>query len=217
MSAPFSLPLVCAAVVLALVQFRALRPRPAPPAAAITSPAKASRKGVVTLRAWSAASGLVQEMVDMFEDGSVAQMTLRIPHPYTAQDARWWLEQGASAPLADGSAGSWAIFENDLLVGGIGLEHVGAPCKEHCRTLGYYISPAARGRGVATRALGALLAKLAESPSQPVRRIEACIFAGNNRSGRVLEKCGFVNEGRAKAYYLKEGQHKDAVFYAKLL
>jgi len=142
------------------------------------------------------------------------ETTLRIPANYTEQDAAWWLNIGCGVSEPDFSQGSWAIFEGSQFVGGISLEAVPGPGREHVRGLGYYIAPDARGRGAATRAVALLLASITNAQ---VQRIEASIFAGNMKSGRVLEKSGFTCEGRAKSYYTKDGHLRDAIFYAKIV
>jgi [ribosomal protein S5]-alanine N-acetyltransferase len=47
-------------------------------------------------------------------------------------------------------------------------------------------------------------------------RIYAEPFASNTASIRVLEKCGFICEGRLRANVLKDGKILDAFLYAKL-
>jgi Acetyltransferases, including N-acetylases of ribosomal proteins len=48
-----------------------------------------------------------------------------------------------------------------------------------------------------------------------LRRIYAEPFANNRASARVLEKAGFVFEGRLKNYVLKDGQLLDSLLYAR--
>lgn len=49
-----------------------------------------------------------------------------------------------------------------------------------------------------------------------LHRIEANIMPGNIRSIRVVEKCGFVNEGLSKQYLKINGVWEDHVHYVKL-
>ena len=44
-------------------------------------------------------------------------------------------------------------------------------------------------------------------------KITAHVFARNAASARVLEKCGFQQEGYLKKHYLKDGQFLDARLY----
>ncbi|MBY0524416.1 MAG: GNAT family N-acetyltransferase [Gemmataceae bacterium] len=45
-------------------------------------------------------------------------------------------------------------------------------------------------------------------------KITAHVFATNPASARVLQKCGFVQEGYLKKHYLKDGQYPDARLFA---
>ncbi len=49
-----------------------------------------------------------------------------------------------------------------------------------------------------------------------IHRIEATIFDWNEPSGRVLQKCGFKNEGRLEKCYFKRGRYVDGLMYAKV-
>jgi len=48
-----------------------------------------------------------------------------------------------------------------------------------------------------------------------LRRIAAEVFINNPASARVLEKAGFVLEGRLKNYVIKDGELLDSLLYAK--
>ena len=47
------------------------------------------------------------------------------------------------------------------------------------------------------------------------RRISAEVFANNPASARVLEKAGFIFEGRLKNNVMKDGQVLDSLLYAR--
>ena len=49
----------------------------------------------------------------------------------------------------------------------------------------------------------------------PVHRIYAEPYANNSASLRVLEKAGFVLEGRLKKNVIKDGQILDSLLFAK--
>jgi len=190
-----------AASLVMLVAYRA-RKRPllagasAAPAGGLSSPAHA-RKLPISLVPWSAVRNrgvTPASIARLFVDGSVAKFTLRIPHPYTLDDAEWWLAN-AGAVAEDFSSGNWAIFEvcaaghvraltprtcactqGDQLVGGISLEPVSQDAaRAHVRGIGYYVAPEARGRGIASRAVSTLLSNVV---NPAVTRVEANVFAG---------------------------------------
>jgi RimJ/RimL family protein N-acetyltransferase len=49
----------------------------------------------------------------------------------------------------------------------------------------------------------------------PLRRISAEVFANNPASARVLEKAGFIFEGRLKNNVVKDGKVLDSLLYAR--
>ena len=58
-------------------------------------------------------------------------------------------------------------------------------------------------------------------PSSPFNefelvRIQAAIFDKNDRSVKVLEKCGFKLEGTMKSYFLKNNHVFDGKLYARI-
>ncbi|MEU6772979.1 GNAT family N-acetyltransferase [Streptomyces sp. NPDC046759] len=73
------------------------------------------------------------------------------------------------------------------------------------REVTYWVDRAYWGRGVATAALRALLAEVAERP------LYARAAADNGASLRVLEKCGFRETARARGYATGRGREIDEV------
>ena len=72
------------------------------------------------------------------------------PHPYTAADAKAWIEiASAQDPITD-----LAITVEDQVVGGIGIKPNG-DVHRFSVEVGYWLAPSHRGRGIATSALGA--------------------------------------------------------------
>ena len=47
-------------------------------------------------------------------------------------------------------------------------------------------------------------------------RIQATVIIDNERSIKVLERCGFKREGLLKQYEVVEGEHKDYYMYARV-
>jgi RimJ/RimL family protein N-acetyltransferase len=79
--------------------------------------------------------------------------------------------------------------------------------------IGYWLFARARGRGVATRAVGALLGWLF---ANGVYRVEAVVRVGNTPSERVLERSGFVREGIKRRSLLYEGARVDSTLFSRL-
>ncbi|MEH7827399.1 GNAT family N-acetyltransferase [Gemmobacter denitrificans] len=108
----------------------------------------------------------------------VSRWLSRVPHPYGLADFTAWLGR------ADQAGGRWSIVEAGVCIGAIGLE----------AELGYWLTPAAQGRGIASRAAQAVqAAHFADPAAGPV---QAGYFEGNAPSARVLAKLGFVETGR---------------------
>lgn len=105
----------------------------------------------------------------------------------------------------------WIIEENSQPVGVITF----APLKSSPQIFqgGYWLNPSAWGKGLATRALGMAADYLLLSCG--ARRIQALVEPENIASMRVLEKCGFRNEGLLRNYYpAKSGKLLDVHMYA---
>ena len=91
--------------------------------------------------------------------------------------------------LPSGEWGPWQIREraSGLLIGGAGFK--GAPDDSGMVEIGYGLAPAARGRGFATEAVGALVAHAFARGASAVR---AEVEAGHVASERVVRRAGFT-------------------------
>lgn len=142
----------------------------------------------------------------------VAATTLRIPHPYTVEDA----QQFIAASRTHAEKGVAAVFAIVLrnpaqLCGAIGLEIEPA----HRRAeLGYWIGVPHWSRGYATEAACAALHYGFETLQ--LERIFASHFRHNPASGRVLKKLGMRHEGCLRAHILKWGEFVDLEAYGLL-
>ncbi len=116
----------------------------------------------------------------------------RAPWPYTLGDAQAFLSLGCGP--TDIRLLICAI-ENGAsrIVGGMGVGPVG----EEPHELGYWITPAAWGRGYATEA-GEMVIRIARMLRVP--RLAARHAIDNPASGRVLRKLGFRATGRMTTY-----------------
>ena len=81
--------------------------------------------------------------------------------------------------------------------------------------LGYEMHGDYAGRGYITEALGALVSDIAFGPLG-LHRVEANVMPRNNRSIRVLEKLGFIQEGLARDYLRINGRWENHIHYVKL-
>lgn len=120
---------------------------------------------------------------------AVCDKLAQVPWPYTLADAEAFLA-GAHDPKKP----AMFIFEHEAgsvrLVGGIGI-HEDA---EGNNELGYWLTPGAWGRGIATEA-GEGVVRMARE-SLRLKRLVSGHFVDNPASGRVLRKLGFRPTGR---------------------
>lgn len=75
--------------------------------------------------------------------------------------------------------------------------------------LGYHIDAAFQGKGLMSEAVAKATQYMFET--QNIHRIMANYMPSNKRSGRLLQKLGFVVEGHAKKYLLIKGQWEDHI------
>ena len=131
------------------------------------------------------------------------------PHPYTIEHAHEFLQRALSEQP---EVVKFCVEIEHAAVGGIGV-HPGQDVYRHTATVGYWLGEQFWGRGVMTEALIAVTDFCFDN--FPLRRISAEVFANNPASARVLEKAGFILEGRLKNNVLKDGELLDSLVYAR--
>jgi RimJ/RimL family protein N-acetyltransferase len=147
-------------------------------------------------------------------DKDIYNRTLRIPFPYTEAHAEEWLALVRKSTKQNGQPVSWAIRnEMDYLIGGIGFNGL-VLGKSHVAEIGYWLAKPYWGRGIMT----AVVQRVCQHAfgAFGLAKITAHVFAYNPASARVLEKCGFREEGFLRKHYLKDGQFLDARMFALL-
>lgn len=109
---------------------------------------------------------------------------------------------------------AWPFFiyrdQDRALLGAITLSNVRRGVAE-TGTLGYWIGRPFAGRGHATAAVRAMLDYAFDELS--LHRVEAACVPTNEASRRVLEKAGFVQEGKARAYLKINGAWADHLLF----
>lgn len=131
----------------------------------------------------------------------------RFPHPYTLADAHAFLE----LVTAQDPETAFAIAVGDEAVGGIGVT-LGTDVERCSAEIGYWLGEAVWGRGIATAALRAFSEHALAAFE--LTRLYALPFARNGASIRVLEKAGYVFEGRLRRSAIKDGEVLDQLMYA---
>ncbi len=111
----------------------------------------------------------------------------------------------------------WAIEHrrDGRVIGSIGLHKGRDRSGEDCRTMGYVLARPYWGEGLCTEAARAVLRCGFDEMGLAV--VAIAHYTDNERSRRVIEKCGFTPEGvmrRARTLY--NGAVKDEAFYSML-
>jgi RimJ/RimL family protein N-acetyltransferase len=153
-------------------------------------------------------------LVTRLNDSDIYDRTLRIPFPYTDAAADEWLALVARITRQQGRPVHWAIRSpDDALLGGCGFDgfQVG---KSHRAEIGYWLARPFWGRGVMTAVVRRLCRHAFEQFG--LVKITAHVFPHNPASARVLEKCGFQEEGVLRKHFLKDGQYIDARLFGLL-
>jgi RimJ/RimL family protein N-acetyltransferase len=153
-------------------------------------------------------------LIAHLNDRDIYDRTLRIPFPYTEASAEEWFALRAKITEQQGCLVSWAIRgDDDALIGGCGFQdfQVG---ESHRAEIGYWLAKPYWGRGIMT----AVVARLCRHAFEEfgLAKITAHVFSHNPASARVLQKCGFQEEGFLRKHYLKDDRFIDARLFALL-
>ncbi len=153
-------------------------------------------------------------LVVHLNDRDIYERTLRIPFLYTEKDADEWLALVSKITQQEGRPVHFAIRSaDDALIGGCGFDgfQVG---KSHRAEVGYWLAKPYWGRGIMTAVVQRVCQHAFENIG--LLKITAHVFTHNRASARVLEKCGFVQEGLVRKHYFKDDKFIDAKLFALL-
>ncbi len=146
-------------------------------------------------------------LIHCLNDRNIYGRTLRIPFPYTAEDADRWLTLLAENTRKHGKHHTWAIRgPGGVLLGGAGFE--GITSGGHRAEIGYWLATLHWGQGIMTDVVQRLCRHAFDDFG--LIKITAHVFSHNPASARVLEKCGFLQEGFLRKHFMKDGEFIDA-------
>ena len=142
-------------------------------------------------------------LVSGLNDPDAVRFMPTIPSPYTRDDADHWVERcaqmwrtGESCPLAIVDAATGELLGSIELHGG--------------STVGYWVAPSARGRGIATRALRLVCTWATERP------LRLTTHPANAASQRVAEKAGFRRVGTTIDHPVFKDGTREAILFELL-
>jgi RimJ/RimL family protein N-acetyltransferase len=129
------------------------------------------------------------------------------PHPYTPRAGRGFLRRMRTTTPQT----TFAIAVDGRAVGGIGFV-LHSDVERVSAEIGYWLGEPFWGRGIATEAVVAVTDHAIRT--HELTRVFAVPFAWNAASCRVLEKAGYVLEGRLRRSVIKDGVITDQMQYA---
>ena len=158
------------------------------------------------LRPWSIDD--LDSLVKYANNQNVAQfMSDVFPHPYTKENGKAFIEFAGK----DDPVHIFAIEVNGEAVGGIGI-HPQQDIQRKNAELGYWLAEPYWGNGIITKAIEEIIEITFNN--YDINRIFARPFGTNIGSQKVLEKAGFVLEGRFEKTFFKNGMPEDELVYA---
>ncbi|MFG2104951.1 GNAT family N-acetyltransferase [Micromonospora echinaurantiaca] len=149
----------------------------------------------VRLRPWRAADRAA--VVAGYADPAIRRWHCR---SMTDDEARAWIDGWPERWRRETGAG-WAVADDTGVLGQISLRRL--DLAEGLAEVSYWVLPAARGRGVAPRALAALTGWAFGGLG--LHRVELSHSTANPASCRVAQRAGFPAEGTKRG----EGRHAD--------
>jgi len=102
---------------------------------------------------------------------------------------------------------------DDAFMGAVTLSNVRRGVTQSCN-MGYWVGEAFGGNGFMREGVSALIPWVFETLR--LHRLEAACLPSNERSKRLLQACGFREEGFARGYLRINGRWEDHVLYAIL-
>src|SRR5262245_12248377 len=145
------------------------------------------------------------------QDPEIARWLPIIPSPYSESDAREFVDQSRLNWDLGAAYGFALVDDEGEVIGSIGVRML------HFSTghIGYWVAPAARGRGVATNALKALSHWAVDDLG--LKRLELMTDPENVASQRVAEKAGSRREGiHRSALEYRDGTRSDSIMFSLL-
>jgi RimJ/RimL family protein N-acetyltransferase len=131
------------------------------------------------------------------------------PYPYTKENAVQWIDFA----MKNYSSLFFAIADETELIGGIGAMPQ-TDVHRFSSEVGFWLGQSHWNKGIITKALPVFCNYL--FTNFDFNRLTANVFEGNEASQKVLEKNGFVLEGKQRKSVFKENRFVDHYIYGLL-
>ena len=147
-------------------------------------------------------------------DYRVAEPTANMPHPYPDGAAEQWIGSLASSFESRTSiVYAITLVDSGALAGAVSMLNIST---QHSRAgLGYWIGFPYWSQGICTEAALALIQYA--NRTFGVTRFDGRCLAKNQGSARVMEKTGFLYEGRLVQHVNHRGSYEDILIYGLTL
>ena len=142
-------------------------------------------------------------------DKEIYNNTMRIPFPYSYENARLWLEDSIIFEEENGFNRNFAIRNHaGKMIGAIGF-HFNYGVEAEKSEIGYWLGKAYWGKGIMT----SVVIKFCEIAKEKysLKTLEAHVFEFNYASRKILLKAGFTEKQLLPNWFKKDGQKIDAV------
>ena len=164
------------------------------------------RRGDIELRPWDPSDA--GAVADAYSEPSIQRWHAR---SMGLDEARVWVASWSRRWMEESGAG-WAVVDAGGLLGQVSIRRL--DLQEGLAEVSYWVVPAARGRGVAGRALRALTEWVFTEVE--VHRIELAHSVLNPASCRVAVNAGFAFEGVKRSEALHADGWHDMHLHARL-
>ncbi|PCH66279.1 MAG: GNAT family N-acetyltransferase [Bacteroidetes bacterium] len=150
-----------------------------------------------------------QSLIKYLNNKEIYKNTLRIPYPYSKEDAEWWINGCKGSYNRLGVITRFAIRKNDELIGGVGFDdYLRGKEEVEC---GYWLAQPFWNKGIMTKVVYTLC--LFGFNELNIQKITANVFSYNKASMKVLQKVGFKFQKSAKNHCKKNGEYIDTELY----
>ena len=160
----------------------------------------------LVLRPWLPSDATA--LVEAYKDPAIQKWHVR---SMSEDEAKRWAMSWSERWTEETGAG-WAIVVQDTLIGRVGLRTINLA--EGVGEAAFWVLPAARGRGIAPRALDAVTAWMFAHVG--LHRIELLHSTANRESCRVANKAGYLVEGTKRQHGLHADGWHDMHLHARL-
>lgn len=133
------------------------------------------------------------------------------PLTKTLQDVEAFAADAVERQRQSGGSCEWVVFVDGVPRGVVGCTAL--EWQDKRTSVGAWLGKGAEGRGVAHRALNAIIDRLF---ANGIHRIEAFHAMGNERSDHMLKRLGFTEEGVLRDHETLHGKPVDDVVFSLL-